>query len=75
MYLFGNYNGSKYNFIIDATTKKSEVLTFLKDNPEFQNRITNEVRVKAQYLLMGIDYIKEVIEAPIKAKKNGSKKR
>jgi len=71
MYLFGNYRGSKSDLIIDAKTKKTEIVKFLKDNPELKSRITNEEKVIAQYKLMGL----ELPKVETKTKKSGSKKR
>mgnify|MGYP000371400964 CR=1 FL=1 len=71
MYLFGTFIGSKYQLTIDATTKKADVESFLKDHPEFKDKLTNEEAVRYQYKLMGIEYVKPVV----KAKQNGSKKR
>ena len=68
MYLFGTFNGLKSRLIINAKTKKAEVESFLKTNPELNALITNEETVRAQYKLMGIEYSKP------KAKKNGTKK-
>jgi len=71
MYLFGTFIGSKSELTIDAKTKKAEVESFLKDHPEFKDKLTNETAVRYQYKLMGIEYVKPVV----KAKHNGSKKR
>ena len=60
MYLFGTFIGEKSKIIIDAASKNKDVEKFLKDNPEFQAKITNEKEVRYQYGLMGIEYDKPV---------------
>jgi hypothetical protein len=71
MYLFGNFIGLESNLIINAETKETEILKFLKENPKLKAYITDEKKVIAQYKLMGI----ELPKVEIKTKKSGSKKR